>query len=164
MAYAPFSIINTIKQTRLHFRLRKHPNLNELNPFTKWKNLVNQQKSSQSATKIPLVIQISSEFLCVYNVLKARQWMSIIENLPQLQVIETSWSVEDGVDSIVDVMTSRSKTNLKKIILLGMTAYKYKVLRDMINGRQCQMEGNIHRFGTTFIQRENKFRKLMKRV
>lgn len=66
--------------------------------------------------------------------------MTIIENLPQLEVLKTSYKLETADNGIAKIMST--KTSLKKIILNEMTQQKYDMLKDL-NNPEWQIEGNL---------------------
>lgn len=63
------------------------------------------------------------------------QWVSIIDSLPELEVIETKWIQTHGRDSIAGLMVAN--TGLKKIILSPF--YEYDALRTIID-RECNLK------------------------
>lgn len=87
-------------------------------------------------------------------------WIPIVESLPELEVIksniEMSYGNHQNANEIVRLM--RAKTNLKKIILIGMTQQEYDEFRNMI-GSEWKIEGDLpkpkSRGDITFVCREN---------
>lgn len=82
-------------------------------------------------------------------------WMSIIQNVPQLEVIKTNWKHSRmNDDGITGVMIA--ETNLRKVIFVKMPGHEYNIVKDMI-GREWRFEDSIQKSieEVTFIRVEN---------
>lgn len=80
-------------------------------------------------------------------------WMLIIRNVPQLEMIRTRCSIQRNSNEIVQLMTTQ--TNIKKIVLFDMTEEKYDILMDIID-HEWEVEGTAQqtREEITFIRRK----------
>lgn len=106
--------------------------------------------------KIYIKRQQNLKFLTIVSFLSPSQRMSIIGCLPQLETIKSYWDIGDGFDGLLGVM--KIKTNIKKIILFGMTVDEYYILGNITNS-QWQFKGTLNRNDreVTFIREENHF-------
>lgn len=87
--------------------------------------------------------------------LSLQQWMSIIEDAPQLEVIKTHSYPQLEDDGIAKLMAT--KTNLKKIVLMTINEEECNVLKNRIDP-EWQIEGTaqpqVFVDEVTFIRRE----------
>lgn len=90
----------------------------------------------------------------LWSLLNLQQWTSIVESLPQLKVITTYWKPANGNNGIAGVM--RTKTTLKKIILINLLEREYNVLKEIID-QGWQIAGEVERSmkQATFIYKED---------
>lgn len=85
-----------------------------------------------------------------------QQWLSIIENAPELEVIRTRWLPEYTNDGIVGIINA--KTNLKKIVLLEMDIDEYNRFKNrVIIDAEWKIEGDVKPSmkEATFIRKNN---------
>lgn len=85
--------------------------------------------------------------------LNLQQWMSIFENLPQLEEIYTGYHPITEYEGVAEVMAS--KRNLKKIKFYGQPEHIDDISSSRIHP-QWQIE-HMTRYGITFIRKENNF-------
>lgn len=86
--------------------------------------------------------------------LNFQQWISIIGNIPKLEVIETSWSYGEPNDGIAELMST--KTNLKMIVLIKLWKQGYNNFKDRIDP-EWQLKGEVIELmgAATFIHKKN---------
>lgn len=108
-----------------------------------WVEFIKRQQKLKSIT-----------ILCKWTGLNLQQWKSIIETLPQLEVINTQWYSYQGSDGIAGVMAMETK--VKKFIFHRMIDNEYNSLKKII-GEDWQIEGTEQRYmeKVTFIRQEN---------